>query len=237
MAKEQRKSETAPPGSLQALVGALLFGSDHPIGVDEIRACLSAVDEGAAEAEAANPYAAVSRDDVRGALRAIDKEFKRAAIGIELVETGGLFSLRTEAAAGRWLRQLLKAEKPVRLSAPSLETLAIIAYRQPISKAEIEAIRGVAADHIVRALQELQLVKTIGRSELPGRPYLYGTTPFFLEHFGLASLADLDRMDPTLQRSDYQERLAVHSKARDGKPVQQELAGFDGALVPRDAGE
>ncbi len=234
MAKEQRKGEIAPPGSLQALVGALLFGSDHPLGVEEIKACLA--EAGETEGEE-TPFAGVDRETIRETLRAIGKELRRAALGIELVETGGLFSLRTEAAAGRWLRRLLKAEKTVRLSGPSLETLAIIAYRQPISKAEIEAVRGVAADHIVRALQELDLVKTVGRSELPGRPYLYGTTPFFLEHFGLGALADLDRMDPTLQRSDYRTRLAIHTKTRDEKPVQQELAGFDGALVRRDSGE
>ena len=81
------------------------------------------------------------------------------------------------------------------LSRPAIETLAIIAWRQPVSRSEIESVRGVNAGHVVKALMEMQLVRIVGRSDLPGRPFLFGTTAAFLEHFGLKSLDDLDNVE------------------------------------------
>jgi segregation and condensation protein B len=111
----------------------------------------------------------------------------------------------------------LHLDRPNRLSKASLETLAIIAYRQPITKTEIEQIRGVAVDTIVKTLVELQLVRLVGRSELPGHPFLYGTTPLFLEHFGLSSLSQLNEIDPTLPRSDPRERAKLFVKKEEPK--------------------
>ena len=118
-----------------------------------------------------------------------------------------------------------------RLSRPALETLAIIAYRQPISKSEIEAIRGVVVDHIVKALMELHLIRIVGRSDLPGRPFLYGTTSTFLDHFGLKNLNELNEMDPTLQRSKTSERKAIHKKEK----KKEEPAADVGPLFEQDA--
>ena len=87
---------------------------------------------------------------------------------------------------------MLNKGKPARLTRPSIETLAIIAYRQPVTRSEIESIRGVNAGHVIKALMEMQLVRMIGRSDLPGRPFLFGTTTAFLDHFGLKSLKDLE---------------------------------------------
>ena len=109
------------------------------------------------------------------------------------------------------------------LSRAALETLAIIAYRQPITQAEIEQIRGVAVDTIVKSLVDLQLVRLVGRSELPGHPFLYGTSPLFLEHFGLASLSELNDIDPTLQRSNPRERAKLFVKEK--KPEEQVAEG------------
>ena len=91
----------------------------------------------------------------------------------------------------RWVRQLFPGPKPARLSPPALETLAIIAYRQPITRADVEAVRGVTVDGVLQNLMERGLVKISGRAELPGRPLLYETTQFFLEHFGLRNLDEL----------------------------------------------
>ena len=120
-----------------------------------------------------------------------------------------------------YVRALLKLDRPNRLSRAALETLALIAYRQPITKAEIEQIRGVAVDTIVKSLVDLQLVRLVGRSELPGHPFLYGTSPLFLEHFGLASLSELNEIDPTLQRSNPRERAKLFVKEK--KPDQPTL--------------
>src|SRR4029079_19410890 len=90
-----------------------------------------------------------------------------------------------------WVRQLFPAAKPIRLTPPSLETLAIIAYRQPITRADVEAVRGVAVDGVLQILMERGLVKIAGRAEVPGRPLLYSTTEYFLEHFGLKTTDEL----------------------------------------------
>ena len=202
--------------SLQQVVGALVFGADHPLTVEEIRACLREV---ADESPDAASFAEASARDVRDALESIGKELERLKLGIELAEISSAFRFQSEASCGRWLRFMLRKERPNRLSRPSLETLAIIAYRQPIAKSEIEGIRGVIVDHILKALMELHLVRIVGRSDLPGRPFLYGTTASFLDHFGLKSLGELNEMDPTLQRSKLSERKAIHRKA---KPAVQE---------------
>lgn len=200
--------------SLQQIVGALLFGADRPLTVEDIGSCLKNV----ATADEANDnsgvsiFAEASPNEIKDALGNIEKDLSRLNIGFELVEINGSFRLETQPCCGRWVRNLLKADRPNRLSRPALETLAIVAYRQPIAKAEIESIRGVMVDHILKALMELHLVRIVGRSELPGRPFLYGTTATFLEHFGLRNLKDLNDIDPTLQRSKPSERKAAHKK-------------------------
>ena len=197
--------------SLQQIVGALIFGSDRPLTVEDIRTCLREV---GVDDDQAAIFAGAAPRDVRDAIDDIAKELARLGLGIELVEQGEGFRFQTQAGGGRWLRHLLKVDRPGRLSRPALETLAIIAYRQPIAKAEIEAVRGVGVDHMIKTLMEIHLVRIVGRSELPGRPFLYGTTASFLEHFGLKHLTDLNALDPSLQRSTPAERRAIHQKTK-----------------------
>ena len=201
--------------SLQQVVGALIFGSERPLSIEDIRTCLQEV--GALD-EQTRVFADAAPREVRDAVEGIAKDLSRLGLGIELAEHSEGFRFQTQACTGRWLRHMLKADRPGRLSRPALETLAIIAYRQPIAKSEIEAVRGVAVDHIIKALMELHLVRIVGRSDLPGRPFLYGTTASFLEHFGLKNLTDLNALDPTLQRSRPADRRAVHRKAKPDKP-------------------
>ena len=187
------------PASLRQVIGALVFSAEAPLPVESIRKCLR-------EMPTANdgtpaPFADVLPRDVRDALEDIAKDLDRLDVGIELREVAGGFRFQTQPGCGRWVRSLLKRDRPNRLSRSALETLAIIAYRQPIAKSELEGIRGVTVDHIVKPLMEMHLIRIVGRSDLPGRPFLYGTTPSFLEHFGLKSLDELNELDPTLQRS------------------------------------
>ena len=107
---------------------------------------------------------------------------------------------------------MLKLDRPSRLGRASLETLAIIAYRQPLTKSEIEEIRGVDVSANIKTLMDLQLIRLVGKSELPGHPFLYGTTPLFLDHFGLASLQQLNELDPTLQRSNPKKKAESYKK-------------------------
>lgn len=203
------------PSSLQEIVGALLFASESPLTAAELRTCVRGVapDEGD-DAEVMAVYQSCTSREVEEALHGFEKELERSACGFRLVCAGGAYRLQTASACGRYVRALLKLDRPSRLSRASLETLAIIAYRQPITKAEIEQIRGVAVDAIVKSLVDLQLVRLVGRSELPGHPFLYGTSPLFLEHFGLASLSELNDIDPTLQRSDPRVRAKLFVKEK-----------------------
>ncbi len=179
------------PKSLQSVIGALLFGADQPMTVEDLKKALQAVGATAEPETPAALFAQASIREIRAYLEDIAATLSHSDLGIRLCEEDGRFSLRTIPQAGPWLRALLKTEAPQKLSRAGLETLAIIAYRQPISRAEIEAVRGVSADHTVRALLELSLIRTVGRSELPGRPFLYGTTSTFLEHFGLKDIKEL----------------------------------------------
>lgn len=213
------------PSSLQEIVGALLFASESPLTAAELRTCVRGVaPEEGDDAEVMSVYQGCTSREIDQALRGLEKELERSGCGFRLVCSGGTYRLQTAPTCGRYVRALLKLDRPSRLSRASLETLAIIAYRQPITKAEIEQIRGVAVDTIVKSLVELQLVRLVGRSELPGHPFLYGTSPLFLEHFGLASLSELNAIDPTLQRSNPRERakLFVKEKKPEEKPAAAE---------------
>ena len=208
------------PGSLQEIVGALLFASESPLSAAEIRACVRGVSpEDGDSAEIMEVYKTCTNREIEEALRGLEKALEVAKCGFSLVCTGGQYRMQTTPVCGRYVRALLKLDRPNRLSRASLETLAIVAYRQPITKSEVEQIRGVSVDTIMKTLSDLGLVRLVGRSELPGHPFLYGTTPFFLEHFGLASLDQLNEIDPTLPRSNPRERAKLFKK--DEKPVEQ----------------
>ncbi len=212
------------PGSLQEIVGALLFASESPLSAADIRACVRGVSpEDGDSAEIMEVYKTCTNREIEEALRGLEKALEVAKCGFSLVCTGGQYRMQTTPVCGRYVRALLKLDRPNRLSRASLETLAIVAYRQPITKSEVEQIRGVSVDTIMKTLSDLGLVRLVGRSELPGHPFLYGTTPFFLEHFGLASLDQLNEIDPTLPRSNPRERAKLFKKEE--KPVEQtELA-------------
>ena len=213
------------PGSLQEIIGSLLFASESPLSVAELRECVRGVEpENGDDAEVMEVYKTCTTREIEEALRGLEKALEVAKCGFTLVCTGGQYRLQTSPVCGRYVRALLKLDRPNRLSRASLETLAIIAYRQPITKAEVEQIRGVGVDTIMKTLTDLGLVRLVGRSELPGHPFLYGTTPFFLEHFGLASLDQLNEIDPTLPRSNPRERAKLFKREEKPAVEQPELA-------------
>ena len=194
-AAEEVFTSMAAASSLRQVVGALVFSNPAPISAEALR---NAIRNRTLEPGETNQFAKITIADVEAALDEIRKDLHRLELGIDLVEVSTGWRYQTQPGCGRWVRSLLKADKPARLSKSVLETLAIIAYRQPIARSEIEGIRGVAVDHTIRALTEMHLIRMTGRSDLPGRPFLYGTTPLFLEHFGLKSLEELSEIDPTL---------------------------------------
>ena len=201
------------PQSLQEIVGGLLFASETPLTANELRDAIRAVDAEEGESkEVMDVYRTCTPKEVAEALRGLEKALEVAGCGFRLVCTGGAYRLQSVPSCGRYVRAMLKMDRPSRLGRASLETLAIIAYRQPLTKSEIESIRGVDVSGNVKTLMDLQLIRLVGKSELPGHPFLYGTTPFFLEHFGLASLQQLNELDPTLQRSNPKAKAASYKK-------------------------
>ena len=181
---------------LKQVLGALVFGANRPIPARELKRCLEVVGE--SQGAGAGVFGQAKESDVRRAADELRADLEKLHAGFHLAEVAGGYRLQSDPACGPWLKQLLDIGRPQRLSRPALETLAIIAYRQPVTKGSIESIRGVNVDYVIKMLMEMQLVRISGRSELPGRPFLYGTTQKFLEHFGLRGLEDLADMEPML---------------------------------------
>jgi segregation and condensation protein B len=217
-------NESAVP-ELKQILGAIIFGSDHQLSVKEMRRCL--VEVATSEGGIAAAFAGVKESDIQAALEALKIDVEKAGGGFNLSEVAGGLRFHSDPACGRWLKHLLDAGRPNRLSSPALETLAIIAYRQPVTRSEIEGVRGVNADHIMRMLMEMQLVRIVGRSELPGKPFQYGTTQTFLEHFGLKNLDELRGMDPMLlaaRERDFKKKPA-HAQPVANQEIPEELGG------------
>lgn len=163
---------------LKSIVESILFVADGPLTVQR----LTEVVEGS------------GREEIRSVLEELQAELENQRRGIRLVEIAGGFQLRTPRVNSDWVKKFLGG-RPPRMSRATLETLAIIAYRQPITRAEIEAIRGVDVDGVVGTLLERNLIRAVARKDVPGRPFLYGTTPEFLQLFNLKDLSHL----PTLK--------------------------------------
>jgi segregation and condensation protein B len=175
--------------SLSQVVEALLFAAQKPLTTREL---VTAIKSAGGEDELMpNEFAKATEAQVAAALEQLKIEYVQQTRAFQLAEKSEGWQLVSDPAYAPWVRQLFPAVKPARLTPPSLETLAIVAYRQPITRADIEAVRGVAVDGVLQNLMERGLVKIGGRAEVPGRPLLYETTQFFLEHFGLRDLDEL----------------------------------------------
>jgi segregation and condensation protein B len=163
---------------LKAILESLLFAAGEPITLAQMVSALETV----------------PRDDIRRALGEMAVAYAEAGRGLVLEEVAGGYQLRTPREHAAYVRRLLAA-KPPRLSRPLMETIAIVAYRQPITRPEIEQLRGVDCGGVIDTLLERQLIKIAGRKEAPGRPIVYATTPEFLELFGLKDLASLPDLE------------------------------------------
>jgi segregation and condensation protein B len=194
--------ETEVLPELRQIIGGMLYAANGSLSVDRIRSVFRSTAE--SEGGVTSDFGAVSASQVQEAIETLNRDLEQCRAGFRIVEVAGGYRIENDKACGPWLRHLLDRGRPNRLSVPALETLAVVAYRQPCTRAQIEEVRGVAVDQILRRLLELQLVRIVGRSDLPGRPWLFGTTPRFLEHFGLRNLDDLPSRDD-LKRFDQPE--------------------------------
>lgn len=167
--------------TLKSIVESLLFVAEGPLTLQR----LGEVIEGA------------DKSEITAALEQIRTDLESNRRGVRLVEVAGGYQLRTPKENADWVKKFLGG-RPARMGRATLETLAIVAYRQPVTKAEIEAIRGVDVDGVVNTLMERSLIRAVGRKDVPGRPFLFGTTPEFLQLFNMKDLSEL----PTLKELD-----------------------------------
>jgi len=179
--------------NLTRVIEALFFSAQKPLSAKEIVAALH--NAGAEDEFSPNEFANVRPTEVAAAIEQLKIEYIQHEHGFQLVEKADGWQLASDPKYAQWVRGLFPAPKPARLSSPALETLAIIAYRQPITRADVEAVRGVTIDGVLQTLMERGLVKICGRAEIPGRPLLYETTEFFLDHFGLRNLDELPNVE------------------------------------------
>ena len=180
---------------LKLILESVLFSAQKPLSPAELRNVLS---EAAAHTEdgTVKPFRKVKPDDLNAALEQLAKDHELAQRSYRLVCVAGSWQFVSQPEYAPWLKALVGEKmRPTRLSQPALETLAIIAYRQPLTRAEMEQIRGVSVDGVMQTLHERGLIEQVGRAEVAGRPMTYATTSLFLEYFGLRSLEDLPAAD------------------------------------------
>jgi segregation and condensation protein B len=178
--------------TLARVIEAFLFSAQKPLSIREMVAAIKGT---GTEEFSPNEFARAKESEIAAALEQLKIEYIQEQRAFQIIEKAEGWQLMTDPAFARWVRQLFPAPKPARLTAPALETLAIIAYRQPITRADVEAVRGVTIDGVLQTLMERGLVKISGRAEVPGRPLLYETTQFFLDHFGLRTLDELPNVE------------------------------------------
>ena len=188
------------------VVEAILFSSDAPLTAEEI----ARADEG------------LDEDVVADAIAALRREYDDGARAFQLAEIAGGHQLLTRPEFAPYLERFDTVPRPSRLSRPALETLAIVAYRQPVGRIEMEYIRGVGCAGVIRTLLDRELVEVVARGEGLGRPLLYGTTAHFLEHFGLRSLDELPR--PAELPVVLREPGLLEVESVDGQPVEEQPA-------------
>ena len=185
---------------------AIIYVAEEPVTLDQIIAALAA----------GGPEAALSKDDVRAALEELVSDYRQDARGIEIKEVAGGYRMATKAEHHETVRQFVKNLKPpIKLSLAALETLAVIAYRQPVTLPEIQEVRGVNAGGVIKTLLERKLITTAGRKDVMGRPILYRTTRDFLVQFGLKNLEEL----PSLKEFEELNKAAVATEAASGSPA------------------
>ncbi|MBM3249487.1 MAG: SMC-Scp complex subunit ScpB [Candidatus Omnitrophica bacterium] len=168
-----------PQDNIKSAIEALLFASEKPLTLEQLRDALDNL----------------NANEVRAKIEELKSDYEATSRGLRIVEVAGGYRMITASGFAPFLKKLFKDRLKERLSKPALETLAIIAYKQPLTRSEIELLRNVNVDGVMKTLLDKDLIRITGRKKVPGRPIVYGTTRIFLEHFGLKSLDELPKME------------------------------------------
>jgi segregation and condensation protein B len=214
-------AEAIAERELKGILEAMLFVSPEPLSVARLMAVLGDV----------------TKDELERVLRSLGDDLEQEGRGVRLAEIAGGFRLVTKQEYSAWVKRLDKAKSTAKLSRSALESLAIIAYKQPIVRSEIEEIRGVETSGVVRTLLERKLVRIVGRKEVPGRPIMYGTTKQFLEHFGLNDLSQLPPLREFKELGEAEQSLLPMDAGVSTDEAASEAVGVQGQGSPRDGKE
>jgi len=217
-------SASAIPRAMLDVLEALLFATDEPLSMGQLMGFLEYLDE----ADRPRP---LNQEIVRAAMELLNREFEQSGRAFRIVNIAGGYQFATLPKYSVWLGRLLREKSKRKLSVSALESLSVIAYKQPVTKPEIEAIRGVNADYVLRTLLERNLVAIVGRAATPGRPLLYGTTKEFLKHFGLNDLADLPKpreIDELMAEAEFEVEKRMLAELEQKRVAEE--AGEDGEL-------
>jgi segregation and condensation protein B len=191
------------------IIEALLFVSPEPVSIERLQEVLEGM----------------NRPRIQSLLGLMTNEYEQNGHGLQLVEVAGGYQLTTKQECAPWIRRLDEIRTASRLSKPALETLAIIAYKQPITRVEIEEIRGVDTSGVIKTLSERRLIKITGRREAAGRPLLYGTTKEFLEYFGLRDLSGLPSLKELKEIAQTEAEPVMVASEDEGVPSISETNG------------
>lgn len=195
---------------IKGAIESLLFVNEKPVTLDQIKKVLETV--GAA--------------DIKNVIVSLQNDYEAKRSGIMIIEIAGGYQMLSNPIYASYLRNFYQTKHKEKLSRPALESMAIIAYKQPVTRTDVELIRGVNSDGVVAHLLDKELIKVVGRKDVPGRPYMYGTTKQFLEYFGLKSLDDL----PALEEFPALQPTLVNRSAQEAG---QETASEDGESASR----
>ncbi len=206
---------------LHIIVEALIFASEEPLTIEDL----------------ADLFPKETRDGLEEALEEVGRSYAEARRGLQVVRVAGGYAITTRPDLGGWVRALFRSRNRRRLSAAALETLAIIAYRQPITTPEIQALRGIDPSGVLQNLLDKKLVRVRGRKTVVGKPILYGTTREFLTHFGLNSLEDLPSVEEFGELAGLDPAPAVSSTQPEGEISIQAAASEQSSGTQESDGE
>lgn len=186
---------------ISGVVESLLFVNEKPVTLDQIKKVIKTV----------------NATEIKKAIRYLQDEYEAREGGVNIIEIAGGYQMLSNPAYASYIRDFYKTKHKEKLSKPALETMAIIAYKQPVTRGDVESIRSVNSDGVVNHLLNKELIKIVGRKDIAGRPYLYGTTKLFLEYFGLKSLEDLPKLEefPKLEQMPDKEESSGESQSGD----------------------
>ncbi|MCX5781765.1 MAG: SMC-Scp complex subunit ScpB [Elusimicrobia bacterium] len=185
---------------IKKIIEVLLFASDQPISASTFKNVLGDL---------------IKDFDIKGIIKEIEEEYKAKNSPFEIRYIAGGWQFSTKKEFGPWIKKLFKARTTLRLSNSALETLSIIAYKQPITRSDIEEIRGVESSGVLDTLLERKLIRIVGRKEVLGRPLLYGTTQEFLRHFGLSHLSELPSLEEFIKQESEESRESENQSAQE----------------------